>query len=84
MGILDVRMASITSVSELIRKREISPVEVIDAFLERIEAVQKGINAFITVLEAGARRASVPIRGARSESPQRSAGPWVSSPPSVG
>jgi aspartyl-tRNA(Asn)/glutamyl-tRNA(Gln) amidotransferase subunit A len=58
MAIIDVRMASITSVSELIRKKEISPVEVIDAFLERIEAVQKGINAFITVLEAEARRAA--------------------------
>lgn len=55
---LEVKLASITSLSELIGKREISPVEVIDAFLERIEAVQKKINIFITVLEREARRAA--------------------------
>jgi len=55
---LEVKMASITSLSELIRKKEISPVEVINAFLERIEAVQKKINAFITVLEREARQAA--------------------------
>ena len=55
---LEVKLASITSLSELIAKREISPVEVINAFLERIEAVQKKINIFITVLEREARRAA--------------------------
>jgi aspartyl-tRNA(Asn)/glutamyl-tRNA(Gln) amidotransferase subunit A len=55
---LEVKLASITGLSKLIGKREISPVEVIDAFLERIEAVQKKINIFITVLEREARRAA--------------------------
>lgn len=55
---LEVKSASITSLSELIGKREISPVEVINAFLERIEAVQKRINAFITVLDGEAREAA--------------------------
>lgn len=55
---LEVKSASITSLSELIGKREISPVEVINAFLERIEAVQKKINIFITVLEREARQAA--------------------------
>ncbi|MCK5552265.1 MAG: aspartyl/glutamyl-tRNA amidotransferase subunit A [Deltaproteobacteria bacterium] len=58
MAKIDVRRASITGVSELIRKKEISPVEVIDAFLERIEGVQRRLNAFITVLEGQARRAA--------------------------
>jgi aspartyl-tRNA(Asn)/glutamyl-tRNA(Gln) amidotransferase subunit A len=58
MARLEVRTASITSISELIGKKEISPVEVIDAFLERIEAVQKKINAFITVSEKEARKAA--------------------------
>jgi Asp-tRNA(Asn)/Glu-tRNA(Gln) amidotransferase A subunit family amidase len=49
MARLEVRTASITSISELIGKKEISPVEVIDAFLERIEAVQKKINAYSMV-----------------------------------
>jgi len=58
MAKLEVRTASITSVSELIRKKEISPVEVIDVFLQRIGAVQKRINAFITVLDREAREAA--------------------------
>jgi aspartyl-tRNA(Asn)/glutamyl-tRNA(Gln) amidotransferase subunit A len=58
MAKIDVRRANITGLSELIRKKKVSPVEVIDAFLERIECVQKKINAFITVLEGQARRAA--------------------------
>ncbi len=58
MAKLELRTASITIVSELIRKKEISPVEVIDAFLQRIGAVQKRINAFITVLDGEAREAA--------------------------
>jgi aspartyl-tRNA(Asn)/glutamyl-tRNA(Gln) amidotransferase subunit A len=63
MATLEVRRASITGVSELIRKKELSPVEVIDAFLERIEGVQKRLNAFITVLEGKARRAAKQAEG---------------------
>jgi len=58
MAKLELRTASITTVAELIRKKEISPVEVIDAFLQRIGAVQKRINAFITVLDREAREAA--------------------------
>jgi aspartyl-tRNA(Asn)/glutamyl-tRNA(Gln) amidotransferase subunit A len=58
MANLEVRIATISSLSELIRKREISPVEVVNAFLERIETVQKNINAFITILEREARQAA--------------------------
>lgn len=54
----ELPMATITSLSELIRNREISPVEVVNAFLERIKAVQKKINAFITILEREARQAA--------------------------
>jgi aspartyl-tRNA(Asn)/glutamyl-tRNA(Gln) amidotransferase subunit A len=58
MANFDVQLASIKSLSKLIRKKEISPVEVIEAFLDRIGAVQRRINAFITVLEKEARRAA--------------------------
>jgi aspartyl-tRNA(Asn)/glutamyl-tRNA(Gln) amidotransferase subunit A len=54
----EVRTSNITSLSELIRKKEISPVEVIDAFLERIKVIQSKVNAFITVLEREARQAA--------------------------
>ena len=55
---LDFQALTITSLSQHIRKKEISPVEVIDAFLERVEAAQKKLNAFITVLEQHARQAA--------------------------
>ncbi|MBW2149627.1 MAG: Asp-tRNA(Asn)/Glu-tRNA(Gln) amidotransferase subunit GatA [Deltaproteobacteria bacterium] len=58
MAKLDTRTTTISSLSELIRKKELSPVEVIEAFLERIEAVQPKINAFITILEKEARQAA--------------------------
>ncbi len=35
--------------SELIRRREVSPVEVVQAHLDRIEALNPRVNAFITV-----------------------------------
>ena len=55
---LEVHTATIMDLSKLIKNREISPVEVVSGFLERIEAVQKRINAFITILEREARKAA--------------------------
>jgi len=55
---IDLRTATIESISERIKKKEVSPVDVINAFLERIEEVQKKINAFITVLDDKARKAA--------------------------
>ena len=40
-----------TKLAELIRNREISPVEVMQAHLDRIEAVNPAINAIVTVAE---------------------------------
>ena len=40
-----------TKLAELIRIREISPVEVVQAHLDRIEAVNPKINAVVTVAE---------------------------------
>jgi aspartyl-tRNA(Asn)/glutamyl-tRNA(Gln) amidotransferase subunit A len=40
-----------TKLAELIRNREISPVEVMQAHLDRIEAVNPTINAIVTVAE---------------------------------
>ena len=63
-AILDFQTLTITRLSQHIRKKEISPVEVIDAFLERCEHVQKKFNAFITILDRHAREAA---RQAESE-----------------
>ena len=41
--------ATITDVSELLRKRKISPVELVEATLERIESVDPKLGCFVTV-----------------------------------
>lgn len=46
----DQRYASITEVSELIRQRKVSPVELVRDALKRIEELNPKLNAFITVL----------------------------------
>jgi len=40
-----------TRLAELIRKREISPVEVMQAHLDRIEAIDPKVNAIVTVAD---------------------------------
>ena len=51
----DLHWLSITEVSDLIQRRELSPVEMTDACLARIEAAEPRVNAFITVLSDAAR-----------------------------
>ena len=47
---------TIREAATLIGKREVSPVELIDATLERVDRLQPTINAFITVMHEAARR----------------------------
>lgn len=47
-----------TELAAKIRRRELSPVEVVDAFLVRIEARNAMTNAYVTVLADGAREAA--------------------------
>lgn len=51
----DLTYITIAKVSELIRGRKLSPVELTDACLARIEALEPRLNAFITVLADDAR-----------------------------
>ncbi|WP_339105105.1 amidase [Haloterrigena salinisoli] len=51
----DIVFASTTTLAERIRAGELSPVEVVDAFLERIERRNDEINAFITLFPEHAR-----------------------------
>jgi aspartyl-tRNA(Asn)/glutamyl-tRNA(Gln) amidotransferase subunit A len=50
MGMIDLEPITIHGLSELVRKREISPVEIIKATLQRIEKYDGELKAFITVL----------------------------------
>lgn len=57
----DVCLASISEIRRLFHSRELSPVELADLLLERIERLQPVLNAYVTVagdeLRAGARLA---------------------------
>src|SRR5262245_21494882 len=46
-----------TGLAELIRTREVSPVEVVQAHLDRIEAVNPKVNAIVTVADNALRAA---------------------------
>ncbi|MBN6185749.1 Asp-tRNA(Asn)/Glu-tRNA(Gln) amidotransferase subunit GatA [Aneurinibacillus sp. BA2021] len=49
MATQDVLKSSLTHLSSRIRKKELSPVEVVDELVKRVEAVNPALNAFITV-----------------------------------
>src|ERR1700760_2361910 len=53
-----------TKLAELIRTREVSPVEVMQAHLDRIEATNPKVNAIVTIVEdalESAKRAEAAI-----------------------
>ncbi len=52
----DLTFLSIEQAARLLRRREISPVELLDACLERIQSLDASINAFITLTADTARR----------------------------
>jgi len=51
----DLCRLSISELAPLLSRREVSPVEAVEAFLARITAVDSTLNSFITVDEEGAR-----------------------------
>jgi aspartyl-tRNA(Asn)/glutamyl-tRNA(Gln) amidotransferase subunit A len=64
---------TISRLAPLIRRRKISPVELTDAFLERIARLQPALNAFITVTAETARKEA--MRAEREISKGRYRGP---------
>ena len=48
MNRADIPYVSATDLSELIRKKEVSPVEAVEAYLERIDLLNDTLNAYIT------------------------------------
>ena len=53
--ITDLHYSSINELSKLIREERVSPLEVVDACLKRIEHLNPKLNAFITILTDQAR-----------------------------
>lgn len=54
----DLHWRSATELRDLYRRREVSPVEVTDAVLARLERVEPSVNAFVTVVADDARAAA--------------------------
>jgi aspartyl-tRNA(Asn)/glutamyl-tRNA(Gln) amidotransferase subunit A len=52
----ELHYLTIARAAELIRTRKLSPVELMDALLRRIEALEPQVNAFITLTASQARR----------------------------
>ena len=69
----DQRFVSITEVSELIRQKQMSPVELVRDALKRIEELNPKINAFITILAdqslEAAQNAEVDIKNGQWKGP---------------
>jgi len=61
----ELAFADATEQADLVRRKEISPVELVEIYLDRIEAINPVINAYITVAgeqaRASARRAEATI-----------------------
>ena len=58
MNKADIPFLSATALGELIRKREVSPVEATEAYLERIDAVDGALHSYITVCRQAALQAA--------------------------
>lgn len=54
----DIPFESASSVAERIRSRDVSPTDVVDAYLERIAEYNDDLNAYVSVLEDDARAAA--------------------------
>ena len=59
----DIPYLSATDLSEVIRNREVSPVEVVEAYLERIDRLNDKLNAYITV--CGEEAIRLPVKRKR-------------------
>ena len=52
----EIYYADATELARRIRAKEVSPVEVLDAHLDRIEAVNPKLNAIVTMADDGTER----------------------------
>ncbi len=73
MDALEICYMSAGDLSKLVEKKEVSPVEIIDAHLARIEAIEPVLNSFITLLaeesRTAARQAEKDIQAGRYKGP---------------
>ena len=58
MSTEDLTQLSVSRLGSLIERREVSPVEVAEAYIRRIDEVEPRLNAFITRLDEHAMQAA--------------------------
>ena len=75
MDDLELAFTPATELRELIRSKQVSPVEVVDAALRRIERVNPAVNAYVTVAAEQAVAAARDAEAAIQRGNDRSAGP---------
>ena len=54
----DLAFTSALEQAALVRAREVSPLELVELYLERIEQIDRQLNAYVTVDAEGARAAA--------------------------
>ena len=73
MDATEVCFMSAAQLGALLKKKDLSPVEVVEAHLARIEALEPTLNSFITLMadeaRADARRAEAEIQGGKYRGP---------------
>ena len=62
--------APATALARMVRTKDVSPVEIIDAYLERIERINPRINAYCTVVAEQARKAAAEAEAAKTPTVQ--------------
>jgi amidase len=66
--VTELAFASATEQAELVRRREVTPVELVETYLDRISRIDRELNAFVTVCADEAREAA---RAAESQQAER-------------
>jgi amidase len=66
----ELTFASALEQAELVRRRDVSPVELVTGYLERIEQLDPELNAFVTVREEEALEEARQAEGATGELPR--------------
>ena len=76
----EIPFLSATELAELLRSRQVSPVEATEAYLARIEQVDPALNSYITVTadqaRAEARQAEAEIAAGQYRGPRCMASQW--------
>ena len=55
----DIAFLSATDLASAIESKQVSPVEAVEAYLERIERIDPKVNSYITVCAGEARQESL-------------------------